>query len=862
MKIIKKIISLILTVAIIATLYVFSSASENITIYSDSTTAVAGETISIPIKISNNTGFMGFSIILEFDDTVFTPVFVEAGDVLSNGSLSDSIGGTMQSNIVKVVYTDSSAVTANGELFSVTFNVSESAVGNYEFKISYLPKDTFDENFDYVSFFCEDISIFIENDYIENAVKFDGGSFSVNAGEILTVPVLVSNAVEMVSFEIDISYNQKVFEFVGYNMGEIIKNGSIDVSENQSQISFMCLNSSVAQDGNLLYIRFKVAEYIEKHEEILISCKSVSFADGSSKQSVCYNSSITINNPYADQPAFIYSDSSVLIVDNYIDIPVYISNNHGVMGFGIDIDYDSAILEAVSVTKGEVLGTGNFEDNIENISDNIKIRWNNSVNVVENGLLFTLRFNILDPENLNTIPIDFTYSQSDTYNEKWEDVELVIEIGTITAKQEYTIRFVADGDVVSTQKFITGMAASEIELPKIPLKSGYNGSWEAFSLGDKDIDVNCIYMPIVYTATFLEGGKIIGTDTFTVEDESLDYPYIIKWAYYDWVWDGHKIEANDLTIEGRYVPITYTITFVSNGTVIKTQDYNVNTANSIVAPAKSLPAKQHYTTEWEDWTGKIGNITVNEIYVPIKYRISFYCQEKLVATRSYTIETSESQILLPDVPKVDGYDVKWSELRFEYKDQNVYAVYTPIIYTAQFVADGVIIATQTFTVETEKLDEPPVPQKAGYYACWSAYTIEAKDITIVAKYHLPEVVTVSKRTLDVGDTFRLLPTCNFEVTEKSWVSSDTSVATVSSHGKVTAVGKGECEITTICYGKDSLGNDIHASKVTKIIVNDDSESKNFKQSFREMFDEFFEVTLHDLVYNLREFMLVLLRHAY
>ena len=120
-KLKKRICSLILSVAIVASLSVFSFAAEDITIYSDNASAVAGQTISVPVKISDNYGFMGFSIILEFDDSVFTPVSVDTGDMLLNGSLTDSIGGTMQSNIVKVVYTGSSVVTEDGILFSVVF---------------------------------------------------------------------------------------------------------------------------------------------------------------------------------------------------------------------------------------------------------------------------------------------------------------------------------------------------------------------------------------------------------------------------------------------------------------------------------------------------------------------------------------------------------------------------------------------------------------------------------------------------------------------------------------------------------------------------------------------------------------------
>ncbi len=280
-----------------------------------------------------------------------------------------------------------------------------------------------------------------------------------------------------------------------------------------------------------------------------------------------------------------------------------------------------------------------------------------------------------------------------------------------------------------------------------------------------------------------------------------------------------------------------------------------------------IPIREGYT--FEKWSPDVAETMSNEnlVYEAVwnanVHNVSFIVEGETY--HSYDCAYSDV-ITTPDIPQIEGCSfVGWTPSIPETMPNNdisFTAVFELATYTATFVADGTVISTQTFTIETESLDEPPVPQKAGYYACWSGYTIEAKDMTIVAKYYSPEAVMISKRTLDIGETYRLLPSCNFEVTDKSWKSSDTSVATVNQHGKVTAVGEGECRITVTCYGKDSLGNDIQASKSTKIIVNGKSETTNIKQSFREMFDEFFEVTLHDILYNFREFMIVLLRYAY
>lgn len=246
------------------------------------------------------------------------------------------------------------------------------------------------------------------------------------------------------------------------------------------------------------------------------------------------------------------------------------------------------------------------------------------------------------------------------------------------------------------------------------------------------------------------------------------------------------------------------------------------------------------------------------------YNANFYIDG--VICDSYECEYGDV-LPVPEVPHKEYYTfVGWTpaipETMPEH-DITFNAVFELATYTATFIVDDTVISTQTFTFETESLDEPPIPQKLGYNARWSAYELKAEDIIIEAIYQfVSNVLLISRRTLNVGETYRILPSCNFDATDKKWVSSNPSVATVSQHGKVTAVGEGKCKITVTCYGKDSLGNDIQASDSTQIIVNGVSENQETKRSFRELFDEFFEVTIHDFLYNLREFMKVLFLYAY
>ncbi len=589
-------------------------------VYATDISVLAGDIVSISVNIRNNLGLMGFSLIMEYDKTVMTPVSVTAGEILEGGTLNDSIGGNMSPGKLKVVYTADENVMTDGVLFNVEFKIDEKAYGDYDIKLSYIQNDTFNEEFEDVVLSCVNSTVKVADPAEQDAsAKFYIEPMQVNAGEEITVPICVDVYRGGLGFsDITICYNSEIFSYKDCGF----PNEYYELQEaDDGSGKIVILNNGIGYgegvQDTVCYLLFTVKDYVEGTEMISVSCNNA-FSYDDPTEVFCQNGEITITNPYANEHAIICTDNSVAITNGYVDVPIYIKNNHGIMGFRMNVAYDSSVLEAVSVTKGALLSNGSFDNNIGIVPGNIKVIWNNTGDVNDNGLLYTLRFKVLD-NSITELPLSIMYSQADTYNEKWEDVALNIDIGAISIKREYT---------------------------------------------------------------------------------------------------------------------------------------------------------------------------------------------------------------------------------------------------ATFMADGVVVSTQKFTVDTEKLVEPEIPSKAGYVARWENYTLKEENLIIRAKYELPYAVMVAKQTIKVDNVIRLLPSCNFETTRKVWSSSNTSVAVVDNRGNVTAVGEGKCTIKVTCYGEDSLGNEIKASASTKIVVNEKSEATDLKQKFREAFDEFFEVKLHDFLENLKRFMIVLLKYAY
>ena len=76
---------------------------------------------------------------------------------------------------------------------------------------------------------------------------------------------------------------------------------------------------------------------------------------------------------------------------------------------------------------------------------------------------------------------------------------------------EYTLTFVADGITVKTIKFT--VLTQNVDIPEVPLKKGYSGKWQAFTLTNKDITVNAEYTKETYKISYvLNGGTNNGSN--------------------------------------------------------------------------------------------------------------------------------------------------------------------------------------------------------------------------------------------------------------------------------------------------------------------------------------------------------------
>jgi hypothetical protein len=137
-----------------------------------------------------------------------------------------------------------------------------------------------------------------------------------------------------------------------------------------------------------------------------------------------------------------------------------------------------------------------------------------------------------------------------------------------------------------------------------------------------------------------------------------------------------------------------------------------------------------------DITYTAGKLTITSVNAPLTVNYVYAKGGEAAETHTEDVEIFTGYSVTS--PEITGYtpDKATVEGTMESLDGVTETVtYTPIEYTATFVDEnGETVEAITFTVETESITEPAVPEKAGYAGEWEEYTLGTSDITIKPVY--------------------------------------------------------------------------------------------------------------------------------
>ena len=233
------------------------------------------------------------------------------------------------------------------------------------------------------------------------------------------------------------------------------------------------------------------------------------------------------------------------------------------------------------------------------------------------------------------------------------------------------------------------------------------------------------------------------------------------------VWDfENDIVASNITLAANWTANIYNVTFESNGggtIAASTATYDANF--TFVVPARTGYTFNGWETEdgakLTDGEGRslaawniVAETKLYADWSATEYSVIYKNTDGATNTNPVKYTVEDATITLADAQKTGYIFLGWYSDEGQTKKveridtssvSNVvlWAKWDIIEYTATF-KDGITVVGEviTFTVETDAITEPAVPEHTGYIGAWESYTLGTENITINAVY-IPIAYTIT-----------------------------------------------------------------------------------------------------------------------
>ncbi len=230
----KRIISVNIVCAMLASLFLLSVHATGTTVSVGTASCMAGESVSVPITLSGNTGFSNLGIEIEYDNTALTLTNATAGQTGATYTPAQNI--TIYP--YNMGWDSTSNNTFNGTLATLEFDVSASASGSYPIRVSYYKgRDrnyedgtdvNYDENFIPINLTYEYGAISVSNGTVvlptvgpdPSGALVKVGLVSGAAGETVSVPITISKNTGFSNLGIEVGYDSSVLMLKSATAGQ------------------------------------------------------------------------------------------------------------------------------------------------------------------------------------------------------------------------------------------------------------------------------------------------------------------------------------------------------------------------------------------------------------------------------------------------------------------------------------------------------------------------------------------------------------------------------------------------------------------------------------------------------------------
>lgn len=356
----RKTIAVCLVFCILITAGIVSSlaASNGITIYADAVNADAGQTFTVPIKISGNTGLSAIGLNLTYDKDKITPVSVKKGDMLTSGMTDNSIGVGNEAKF-NILWYSTKNVTADGVIFNIEFLANSNASGATTLNIDIDADNTFSANYITPNIVANAVNVNIKGnnehyhmpDVTEPVISegeltfYSDTTFGIYNREA-EIPIKVKNNTGLMGFKLNLIYDNNVIEIKDVSDSQLTENGSLYFNDKAGNLSVLW-NSSEGfdSDGTVFTVFVKYKRAIKTDISIVCSQDDTFDTSYENSNAVCNNINIGIHKIGDANLDGIVSISDVTAIQRHIAELEYLEDK-GILLANCDGDSDFNIADA------------------------------------------------------------------------------------------------------------------------------------------------------------------------------------------------------------------------------------------------------------------------------------------------------------------------------------------------------------------------------------------------------------------------------------------------------------------------------------------------------------------------------------
>ena len=218
---------------------------------------------------------------------------------------------------------------------------------------------------------------------------------------------------------------------------------------------------------------------------------------------------------------------------------------------------------------------------------------------------------------------------------------------------KYNITYKVDGEVYKTETVEYGATIEPIETP---IKEGHTFSgWSEIpaTMPAKDIVIEGTFSINSYTLTYKVDGAVYKTETvaYGTTITPIAAPTKEGHTFSGWSEIPATMPANDIVIEGSFSINSYTVTFMVDGEVYKTETVKYG---ATIEPFEA-PIKEGHT--FSGWSEIPATMPAKDVVIEGSFSINSYTVTFMVDGELYETVTVEygAEIELPTPPEKEGY---------------------------------------------------------------------------------------------------------------------------------------------------------------------------------------------------------------